>query len=267
MVTATGSVDGARAQTVAELRRRVAAMPGGRVPETAGVVTPTPSGQPSAPVVAPAAHRPPRHTSPPSPSTPTGVPAPAQIARLLPGGVLPAGRVTALAGGAGLQVGILAGATAAGARCAVVGGSGLGLAAVAEQGGRLDCLALVPDPGPDPVSVVSVLLDGLDLVLVDPSIRSVAPARARVLAGRVRVAGAVLLVGPQWPGAELTLRSRVCRYAGLGRGTGRLTAISATVRGVGRAVPPSSVEWSVGGYRAGHDRQVVGDVAMAGAAG
>ena len=266
MVMATGSVGGARAETVAELRKRIAAMPGGRVPEPVGGVTvfppesppssPGDGGEARHPSVAP--HRVPRVS---------GVPVPADIGRLLPGGVLPAGRVTALAGGAGLQVGVLARATAAGARCAVVGGSGLGLAAVAEQGGRLDCLALIPDPGPDPVSVVSVLLDGLDLVLVDPSIRSVTPARARVLAGRVRAAGVVLLVGPQWPGAELTLRSRVCRYGGLGRGTGRLETISATVRGVGRAVPPSSTEWSVGGRRDGRDRQIAVSASSAGATG
>ena len=74
----------------------------------------------------------------------------------------PAGRVTAVSGSATLRVGLLAAATAAGARCAVVGWPELGVAAVAEQGGRLDCLALVPDPGPDPAAVVSVLLDGLD---------------------------------------------------------------------------------------------------------
>src|SRR5699024_10647817 len=83
------------------------------------------------------------------------------------------------------------------------------------------CLALVPDPGPDPASVVSVLLDGLDLVLVGPDVAVVAPSRARVLAGRVRAAGAVLLVGSDWPGSELTLAGRHCRYGGLGAGAGR----------------------------------------------
>ncbi len=176
-----------------------------------------------------------------------GVPVPGSVAGLLPGGVLPAGRVTAVAGSATLRVGLLAAATAAGARCAVVGWPELGVAAVAEQGGRLDCLALVPDPGPDAAAVVSVLIDGLDLVLLGPGVAAVAPSRARVLAGRVRAAGAVLLVGAGWPGAELTLVGRHCRYGGLGAGAGRLASVSTVVRCSGRAAPARTAEWVAAG--------------------
>lgn len=176
-----------------------------------------------------------------------GVPVPRTVAGLLPGGVLPAGRVTAVAGSATLRVGLLAAATAAGVRCAVVGWPELGVAAVAEQGGRLDCLALVPDPGPDPAAVVSVLIDGLDLVLLGPAVAAVAPSRARVLAGRVRTAGAVLLVGAGWPGAELTLAGRHCRYGGLGAGAGRLASVSTVVRCSGRAAPARTAEWVAAG--------------------
>lgn len=172
---------------------------------------------------------------------------PDSVASLLPGGVLPAGRVTAVAGSATLRIGLLAAATAAGARCAVVGWPELGVAAVAEQGGRLDCLALIPDAGPDPAAVVSVLLDGLDLVLLGPGVPAVAPSRARVLAGRVRVAGAVLLVGQGWPGAELTLAGRPCRYGGLGAGAGRVSSVSTLVRCAGRAAPARSAEWVAAG--------------------
>ena len=176
-----------------------------------------------------------------------GVPVPESVAGLLPGGVLPAGRVTAVAGSATLRVGLLAAATAAGVRCAVVGWPELGVAAVVEQGGRLDCLALVPDPGPDPAAVVSVLIDGLDLVLLGPAVAAVAPSRARVLAGRVRTAGAVLLVGAGWPGAELTLAGRHCRYGGLGAGAGRLASVSTVVRCSGRAAPARTAEWVAAG--------------------
>lgn len=239
------------ADTVAELRRRVAAMPGGPGPGGG----PVPAGGP-VPVDGPgrvetgpsvgAGGRPSRQA--PSEAgpvvAPRGVPVPEQLAGVLPGGVLPAGRVTALSGGAGLHTALLARATAAGARCAVVGCPSLGLAAIAEQGGLLDHLALVPEPGADPAAVVSVLLDGLDVVLVDPSIRGVAPSRARVLAGRVRAAGAVLLVGPGWPGAEVHLESRACAYAGLGRGLGRLESVSSLARCSGRGAPPRSVRWT-----------------------
>src|SRR5699024_5073090 len=126
------------------------------------------------------------------------------------------------AGGAGLRVGLLASATASGARCAVVGYPTLGLAAVEEQGGDLDRLAMIPEPGADAASVVSVLVDGFDVVMVDPAVCVVSPSRGRVLAGRARVSGAVLLVGPAWPGVDVLLQSRACVYGGLGSGSGRL---------------------------------------------
>ena len=279
------------AARVAELRRRLAAMPGGGPPAAARSTAPAatvpvvgadPGGSVvSAPAVSASGTSVPGAAAPGGPAEPTesaatvgapvpatsvgapaavavpgvavsgaavpGVAVPTSVAHLLPGGVLPAGRVTAVSGSATLRVGLLAAATAAGARCAVVGWPELGVAAVAEQGGRLDCLALVPDPGPDPAAVVSVLLDGLDLVLLGPGVATVAPSRARVLAGRVRAAGAVLLVGAGWPGAELTLVGRHCRYGGLGSGAGRLASVSTMVRCSGRAVPGRTAEWVAAG--------------------
>lgn len=252
---------------VAELRRRLAAMPGGGPPAAARSMAPapvvsapaapaapaettasgeaSPSGEIAEPATPPGIGAPVPAATPPS-AVP-GVAVPGSVAPLLPGGVLPAGRVTAVSGSATLRVGLLAAATAAGARCAVVGWPELGVAAVAEQGGRLDCLALVPDPGPDPAAVVSVLLDGLDLVLLGPGVASVAPSRARVLAGRVRTAGAVLLVGAGWPGADLALVGRHCRYGGLGAGAGRLASLSTVVRCSGRAAPVRTAEWVAAG--------------------
>jgi len=256
MVVATSPVDLSglgREERVTELRRRLAAMPGGGAP--AAVRAHAPAG-PASVVSAPSApSAPAAPAAPVAPVAPAeaaeiavpGVAVPGSVAPLLPGGVLPAGRVTAVSGSATLRVGLLAAATAAGARCAVVGWPELGVAAVAEQGGRLDCLALVPDPGPDPAAVVSVLLDGLDLVLLGPGVAPVAPSRARVLAGRVRAAGAVLLVGAGWPGAELTLAGRHCRYGGLGAGAGRLASVSTVVRCSGRAAPARTAEWVAAG--------------------
>ena len=269
------------ADRVAELRRRLAAMPGGGPPASARSTAPA-APRPPAPAAPPRSSVPPAapvHPEGPGdvapvlagpdpvasaatgvaasapvtrpPAAPAvavpGVAVPESVAHLVPGGVLPAGRVTAVSGSATLRVGLLAAATASGARCAVVGWPELGVAAVAEQGGRLDCLALVPDPGPDPAAVVSVLLDGLDLVLLGPAVAAVAPSRARVLGGRVRAAGAVLLVGPGWPGAELTLAGRHCRYGGLGAGRGRLASVSTVVRCSGRAAPARTAEWVAAG--------------------
>lgn len=242
----------AKDDRVAELRRRMASMPGGGLSTAARAGAPVEApaaastvASAAAPTVTPVVAAQDAAVAP-SAVVP-GVPVPDSVASLLPGGVLPAGKVTGVAGSATLQVGLLAAATAAGARCAVVGWPELGVAAVAEQGGRLDCLALIPDAGPDPAAVVSVLLDGLDLVLLGPDVAAVAPSRARVLAGRVRVAGAVLLVGPGWPGAELTLAGRHCRYGGLSAGAGRLSSVSTVVRCAGRAAPPRSAEWVAAG--------------------
>src|SRR5699024_3392736 len=136
-----------KADRVAELRRRLASMPGGGPPAAARAEAPV---EPRAPAEAPVIEADP--AAAPDAAAPgavvPGVAVPDSVAPLLPGGVLPAGRVTAVAGSAALRVGLLAAATASGARCAVVGWPELGVAAVAEQGGRLDCLALVPDPGP-----------------------------------------------------------------------------------------------------------------------
>lgn len=256
MVVATSPVDLSglgREERVTELRRRLAAMPGGGAPAAVRAQAPAGSASvvsaPSAPSVPPAPSAPAAPVAPEGAAeiAVPGVAVPGSVAPLLPGGVLPAGRVTAVSGSATLRVGLLAAATAAGARCAVVGWPELGVAAVAEQGGRLDCLALVPDPGPDPAAVVSVLLDGLDLVLLGPGVAPVAPSRARVLAGRVRAAGAVLLVGAGWPGAELTLAGRHCRYGGLGAGAGRLASVSTVVRCSGRAAPARTAEWVAAG--------------------
>ncbi|MFN3600213.1 MAG: hypothetical protein ACK4UY_02355 [Dietzia sp.] len=249
------------ADRVAELRRRLATMPGGGPPAAARSGAPVAAHPEGAAVAEPDAAAPGAMSADAgagasgagasgevsSDASVPGVVVPRSVAPLLPGGVLPAGRVTAVSGSATLRVGLLAAATAAGARCAVVGWPELGVAAVAEQGGRLDCLALVPDPGPDPAAVVSVLLDGLDLVLLGPGVPVVAPSRARVLAGRVRAAGAVLLVGSDWPGAELALAGRHCRYGGLGAGAGRLASVSTVVRCSGRAAPPRTAEWVAAG--------------------
>src|SRR5699024_3134377 len=152
-----------KADRVAELRRRLASMPGGAPPAAARAEAPVePRAQAEAPVIE---------------ADPAAAPDAAAPGAAGPGAVVP---------GVAVPDSV--------ARRAVGGWPEVGVAAVAEQGGRLDCLALVPDPGPDPASVVSVLLDGLDLVLVGPDVAVVAPSRARVLVGRVRAAGAVLLV-------------------------------------------------------------------------
>ena len=116
---------------------------------------------------------------------------------------------------------------------AVVGMPGFGVLAAAEMGVDLDRLGLIPDPGPDVLQVLSVLVDGLDVIAtVPPAI--LPPARQRVLTGRLRERGAVLLVLGRWPGADLTMTVTEVRWSGIGQGHGRLRDREIDVRVGGR---------------------------------
>ena len=83
-----------------------------------------------------------------------------------------------------------------------------------EMGADLSRIALVADPGSDPLQIATVLLDGIDLrwsLGLDGM--SVPPSRAKVLAARARRNSSVLLVvGGQWPGAAAHLSAQVSRY-------------------------------------------------------
>ena len=147
---------------------------------------------------------------------------PAPLAEILPRGGLPRGGVVSLGGRGGVTSLLLTLlATPVNTWSALVGMPGVGLLAAAELGVDLDRLALIPDPGPDVLQVLSVLTDGVDMIaLVPPKV--LAPARLRVLTARLRQSGAVLLVAGQWPGADLVLNSRIENWTGLGPGHGRL---------------------------------------------
>lgn len=166
------------------------------------------------------------------------LPVPAALAELLPDGGLPKGAVVAYAGANALLSGVLASVTGAGGHAAVVGMPGLGLLATAEMGAQLSRLAVIPDPGPDPIEVAAVLLDGLDLVLLDLRGATAAPARCRVLAARARTHAATLLVtGGRWDNPALRLDTRVTGYAGLGVGRGLLRSVCLDVRVRSRSGP------------------------------
>ena len=247
-----------RALTVAELRKKVAAVSGGsgaatsRMPSrgaAAATVSQFPAdagtgaGADSAAVQNP--------TAPALPaSAPTegagafdyavpadAVPLPRDLRAVVPSGAVAPGQVVALAGGHSLVVALVAAATAAGKRCAIIGYPALGLAAVAAEGGDLSQVALVPSAGADPGVVASVLLDGMDMVVLDPDCGRIPSARARVLAGRARAAGTVLVAGARdWPGADLRLESAPSRCAGLDRGYGRIFSACAPVLARGKSL-------------------------------
>jgi hypothetical protein len=153
---------------------------------------------------------------------------------------LPRGTVAVLSGARSLLLGMVAAVTAAGGNVAIVGQPDIGLLAAAEMGADLSRLAVIPDPGTDPVEVAAVLIDGMDLVVLGLGGRRVPQTRARAVVARARLKGCTLLVTDgDWQGAPTRLQARVCGYeitAG-SRGTpvcgfGRISRVRLQVSGV-----------------------------------
>jgi hypothetical protein len=157
---------------------------------------------------------------------------------------LPRGTVAVLSGARSLPLSMVAAVTAAGGHAAIVGHPDLGLLAAVEMGADLSRLAVIPDPGADPVEVAAVLMDGMDLVVLGLGGRSVPASRARAVVARARQKGCTLLVTDgDWQGASARLEARVCGYevTGAGRGTpipgcGRISRVRLAMRARGRSI-------------------------------
>lgn len=175
------------------------------------------------------------------------LPVPEPLAQLLPSRGLARGSVVSTAGSTSLLLGILASVTAAGGYVAVIGQRRLGLLAAVEMGACLSRVAVVPEPGPDPVEIAAVLLDGMDLVVLDLAGASVPPSRTRALAARARSRQSVLMVtGGRWDGAQVRLEAQISGYEGAdGPGRGRLCSTRLAVRAHGRAFPPRTIRVEV----------------------
>ena len=153
---------------------------------------------------------------------------------------LPRGTVAVLSGARSLLLNMVAAVTAAGGNVAVVGQPDIGLLAAVEMGADLSRLAVIPDPGTDPVEVAAVLIDGMDLVVLGLGGRQVPQTRARAVVARARNKGCTLLVTDgDWQGAPTRLKARVCGYEitpGLrgvpAPGFGRISRVRLQVSGV-----------------------------------
>ena len=127
------------------------------------------------------------------PGSGSRLPLPQWLADALPA-PLPRGSVAVLTGARSLLLGMVAAVTAAGGNAVIVGQPDIGLLAVAEMGADLSRLAVIPDPGTDPVEVAAVLVDGMDLVVLGLGGRKIPPTRARAVVARARTRGCTLLV-------------------------------------------------------------------------
>lgn len=152
------------------------------------------------------------------------------------------GTVGVLDGSPTALLGLLARVTAAGGHAAIVGLPQLGLAAAAEMGAVLDRLVWIPDPGPDPLAVTAVLVDGMALVVLDPAGAALAPSRTRAITARVRRGpGALVVAGGDWPGADVRVEAAVTGGVGLGCGHGRIRGLDLAVRIRSRSGAPRGI--------------------------
>lgn len=180
-------------------------------------------------------------TSDPLPDSETLLPMPEWLAGLFPA-PLPRGTVAVVSGARSLPLSMVAAVTAEGGYAAIVGQPDVGLLAAAEMGADLSRIALIAEPGADPVEVAAVLMDGMDLVVLGLGGRTVPATRARAVVARARQKGCTLLVTEgDWQGASVRMEARVCGYdiTGHGRlGFGRISRVRLAMRAGGRSVGP-----------------------------
>lgn len=168
--------------------------------------------------------------------TPDSVlPIPGPLGDLLPHGGLAAGTVVACPRGA-ITSAILAAATGSGRRDAAVIGERFdvrrpSLIDVWEMGGDLERIALIETRGADPAQVVSVVVDGVSVVVLGIPALRLAPTQVETLRARVRNKNAILLVnGGSWARLpHMTIGCRLRGNGGIGRGTGRLARLEMDV--------------------------------------
>jgi hypothetical protein len=181
-----------------------------------------------------------------------------ELASLLPAGGLRRGSVVSVRGSNTLLWLVLADAVRGGCWAGVVGLPDLGLLAGLDLGVPPEQLMLIPDPGSDLGTVVAALLDGVDLVVVNPhrpdahrldgrrrtdqrvGTGQLDPVLAQRLARRAKHRGGVILTTGPWPGADLELSVHDTTWSGLDHGAGYLTGqhLNLTVSGRGAATRP-----------------------------
>jgi hypothetical protein len=187
-------------------------------------------------------------TRPVSSSQTRLIPVLAPLAELLPDGALRRGSTILVtgssAGGGGggggdisMALALLAAASGAGSWCALVGVDDLGAVAAHDMGIDLGRLAVVPRPGAAWAETASLLLGGVDLVVLRPPFRP-RPAMARKLVARTRERRSVLVIVPGrsgWPDPpDIRLSIDDLRWEGAGSGEGYLSGRLMTLTATGR---------------------------------
>ena len=183
----------------------------------------------------------------PDMASPDVLPVHPELAKVLPGGGLERRAVTEVSDCPALIVELIGQVTARGGHVGVVGWPELSLAGVVESG-RLDNVITVPDPGTDPLGIVGILVEGLDLVVARwAAPLELSPVRARPLLARLRGGvAALVLVGARIPSPAVRIGAGVTTFRGIGEGTGRIRSVDIAVRVRAKGRPPESATVTVG---------------------
>ncbi|MFC5939648.1 hypothetical protein ACFPVT_09670 [Corynebacterium choanae] len=161
---------------------------------------------------------------------------------MLPTGGLPRRRLSTCGNSPLLVVELIAAALQAGNYVAVVNWPQLLLTQLVDYGINVERLVLIPHPGADPLGVVGMLVDGIDLVVYHDAgggavrNRQLPPTQIRPLTAKLRRGcAAVLVVGAQVSHAAVQISATPIHIHGLGYGTGRIRgielAVAVTVQG------------------------------------
>lgn len=172
----------------------------------------------------------------------------AELGSVLPGGGLARRAHTRLSECPALVVELIAHCTSRGGHIAVIGWPELSYAGVVESGGVLGNIIAVPDPGPEPLNVSAVLVEGLDLVIHRFSPHTaISPTRARPLLAKLRSGtAALLMVGAEIPAPAAVIDAHVATYRGLGSGTGRINGVDIAVRVRPKGRAPAATRVTLG---------------------
>ncbi|MDY3126505.1 MAG: hypothetical protein SOW59_00025 [Corynebacterium sp.] len=141
---------------------------------------------------------------------------------------------------------LMAQVTKSGNSVAVVGWPELLFGGLIEHGDVSRVIA-IPEPGADPWSVVSVLVEGLDVVIYHGLPVDLSPTRARPIWARIRSGNAaVITVGARLPGTDTHLEAAVQNYHGIGEGSGRIRGFDVSLRCTSKGRRPHSVTITCG---------------------
>ena len=239
-----------RGATIAELRRRIAAV--------------NPRGTREA--IEPATAAP--HTTPATAHHPSGAPAPAPTRPCLllpehlqpafPPAGLPRGSTVELLGARGPAISMVAAVTRAGGSVAIIDTPAFGLLAAHEQGAELARIAFIPEAGADPIAIVSVLTEGIDLIVWTPGRSTFTPSVERGLAARLRTKHSTLLaLGPGLRRPDYRLEAATTGFHGINDGLGYLSGTDTTICSSGRNLAPTQTRIRIERTRHGLEGSVV----------